>query len=107
MGAALQGRLSPFLLSAPDQLNEVQPKSIRVLKVPDYFAEYRDKGDGLASFLGASIVAKVRQASTSSDERISTDLQTQITFTDSSGKSFVSKADYTTHGPRIFTRTIR
>lgn len=59
MGSALQGRLAPFILSNADQLNEVQPKAIRVLKVPDYFAEYRDKGDGLASFLGASIVAKV------------------------------------------------
>lgn len=62
MGAALQGRLAPFLLGTQDQSNEVQPKSIRVLKVPDYFAEYRDKGDGLASFLGASIVAKVRNS---------------------------------------------
>ncbi|KAJ3489642.1 hypothetical protein NLI96_g1968 [Meripilus lineatus] len=81
MGAALQGRLAPFLLGTQDQSNEVQPKSIRVLKVPDYFAEYRDKGDGLASFLGASIVAK-------------------ITFTDSTGKNFVSKSDYATNGPR-------
>lgn len=60
MGHALQARLSPFILSAADQANEVQPRSIRVIKVPDYFAEYRDKGDGLASFLGTSIVAKVR-----------------------------------------------
>ena len=60
LGVSLQGRLKNYLLSAPDQANEVQPKYIRVLKVPDYFAEYRDKGDGLASFLGCSIVAKVR-----------------------------------------------
>ena len=62
LGAALQARLSSFILSAPDQQNEVQPKSIRTLKIPDYFAEYREKGDGLASFLGSSIVAKVCQA---------------------------------------------
>jgi hypothetical protein len=30
--------------------------------VPEYFAEYREKGDGLAAFLGTSIVAKVRAA---------------------------------------------
>lgn len=38
----------------------MQPRAIKTLKIPDYFAEYRDKGDGLASFLGTSIVAKVR-----------------------------------------------
>ncbi|KAF7797189.1 hypothetical protein EIP86_008381 [Pleurotus ostreatoroseus] len=63
LGVALQARLKPYLLSAPDQANEVQPKFIRILKVPDYFAEYRDKGDGLASFLGCSIVAKVKTMS--------------------------------------------
>lgn len=40
--------------------NEVQPRGVKTLRVPDYFAEYRDKGDGLAGFLGTSIVAKVR-----------------------------------------------
>ena len=60
LGAALSGRLSPYILSAPDvQSNEVQPRTIKTLKVPDYFAEYRDKGDGLAAFLGTSIIAKV------------------------------------------------
>lgn len=63
LGAALQTRLAPFILSNADQLNEVQPKGIRVLKIPEYFAEYREKGDGLASFLGSSIVAKVRPLS--------------------------------------------
>jgi hypothetical protein len=37
----------------------VQPKQIRTVKVPEYFADYREKGDGLAAFLGSSIVAKV------------------------------------------------
>ncbi|OBZ73503.1 SWI/SNF and RSC complexes subunit arp9 [Grifola frondosa] len=83
IGLALQARLAPYILTAPDpQYNEVQPRSIRTLKVPDYFAEYRDKGDGLASFLGSSIVAK-------------------ITFNDSMGKNFVSKSDYASAGPRV------
>ncbi|KAI0788794.1 actin-like ATPase domain-containing protein [Abortiporus biennis] len=82
LGAALQARLSPFILGTADHANEVQPKSIRVLKIPEYFAEYRDKGDGLASFLGSSIVAK-------------------IAFTDSSGKNFVSKGDYASRGPKV------
>jgi hypothetical protein len=56
---ALQTRLSSFILSNPDQYNEIQPKQIRIVKVPEYFAEYREKGDGLAAFLGSSIVAKV------------------------------------------------
>ncbi|KAL6304501.1 actin-like ATPase domain-containing protein [Sparassis latifolia] len=83
LGAALQGRLASFILTSPDpQQNEVQPRIIRVLKVPDYFAEYREKGDGLASFLGTSIVAK-------------------ITFIDmTGGKNFVSKTDYVSTGPR-------
>ena len=58
-GIALQSRLAPFILSNPDQHNDVQPRYIRVLTVPDYFAEYREKGDGLAAFLGTSMVAKV------------------------------------------------
>ncbi|KAI0343119.1 actin-related protein [Trametopsis cervina] len=82
LGPALQTRLAPFILGTADQQNEVQPKGVRVLKVPDYFAEYREKGDGLASFLGASVIAK-------------------ITFiNDSSGKNFVSKSDYTEKGPK-------
>lgn len=56
---SLQTRLSSFLLGNPDLINDVQPKHVRLLHVPEYFAEYRDKGDGNAAFLGASIVAKV------------------------------------------------
>jgi len=37
-----------------------QAKVHRVLRVPEYFANYRERGDELSSFLGASIVAKVR-----------------------------------------------
>ena len=59
IGAALQTRLTPFILSNPDQQTEVQTRYIRVLTVPEYFAEYRDKGDGFAAFLGTCIVGKV------------------------------------------------
>ena len=79
MGQALQARLAPFILSAADQANEVQPRSIRVIRVPDYFAEYRDKGDGLASFLGTSIVAKVCTRSPQSSLRVFT--KTSLPFT--------------------------
>ncbi|KAG6381564.1 actin-related protein [Boletus reticuloceps] len=81
IGTALQSRLSSFILGNPDQHNEVQPRSIRVVNVPEYFAEYREKGDGLAAFLGTSIVAK-------------------ISFNDVQGKNFVSKLDYDEKGPR-------
>jgi actin-related protein 9 len=81
-------------------MNEVQPKSVRVLKIPDYFSEYRDKGDGLAAFLGGSIVAKVRHF----EGRIQccTDkvVRLQIAFHDSQGKNYVSKADYSEKGPK-------
>lgn len=60
IGTALQSRVAPFVLSSPDTTqNDVQTKAIRVLTVPEYFAEYREKGENLAAFLGASIVAKV------------------------------------------------
>jgi len=81
IGIALQSRLAPFILSNPDPQNEVQTHHIRVLTVPDYFAEYRDRGENLAAFLGSSIVAKA-------------------TFNDSQGKNFVSKADYVEKGPK-------
>ncbi|KAH9888940.1 actin-like ATPase domain-containing protein [Cubamyces lactineus] len=83
LGAALSARVSPYILSAPDPLNnEVQPRAVKTLRVPDYFAEYRDKGDGLAGFLGTSIIAK-------------------LSFNDSGGKNYVSKADYVSRGPRV------
>ncbi|OCH91003.1 actin-like ATPase domain-containing protein [Obba rivulosa] len=82
LGAALQARLAPYILTSPDpQNNDVQTRSIRTLKIPDYFAEYREKGDGMASFLGTSIVAK-------------------LSFSDAQGKNFVSKSEYVNKGPR-------
>ncbi|KAL5492361.1 hypothetical protein ACEPAI_3808 [Sanghuangporus weigelae] len=81
IGQALQMRLEPFMLGNTENSNDAQPKQIRVLHVPDYFAEYREKGDGLAAFLGASIVAK-------------------IIFSDPVGKNFVSKTDYGSRGPK-------
>ncbi|KAJ6496789.1 actin-related protein [Mycena vulgaris] len=80
IGIALQSRLAPFIAN-PELQTDVQPRSVRVLNVPEYFPEYRDTGNGFAAFLGASITAK-------------------ITFNDSMGKNFVSKADYTSKGPR-------
>jgi actin-related protein 9 len=61
IGAGLQSRVSPFI-TASGLDTDVQPKLIRVLNVPEYYAEYRDTGSGYAVFLGSSIVAKVRFA---------------------------------------------
>jgi len=66
--------------------------------VPEYFAEYRDKGDGLAAFLGSSIVAKVCHYTYLGD--VSSYRIAQIVFNDAYGKHFVSKAEYTSKGPR-------
>ncbi|KAG5647894.1 hypothetical protein DXG03_007818 [Asterophora parasitica] len=79
IGIALQSRAAPFVVNA-ELLTEVQPRYVRVLNMPEYYAEYRDTGNGLACFLGSSITAK-------------------IIFNDNGGKSFVSKADYTARGP--------
>jgi|ERR1700691_490494 actin-related protein 9 len=101
IGIALQSRLAPFILSNPDQQNDVQARFIRVLTVPEYFAEYRDKGENLAAFLGSSIVAKV--CVHSEIDPISQSLirvHIQATFNDAHGKNFVSKADYVEKGPR-------
>jgi actin-related protein 9 len=59
VGTALQSRCAPYILSSADQANDIQTRFIRPITVPEYFAEYRDKADGLAAFLGSSIVAKV------------------------------------------------
>ncbi|KAJ7281880.1 actin-related protein [Mycena rebaudengoi] len=80
IGIALQSRVAPFIVN-PELQTDVQPRAVRVLNLPEYFPEYRDTGNGFAAFLGASITAK-------------------ITFSDPHGKNFVSKADYTSKGPR-------
>lgn len=61
LGPALCERCAPFLLStdAGATQNEVQTRTAISLSVPEYFAEFRERGDTLASFLGASIVGKV------------------------------------------------
>ena len=53
--------LGRYIVQNPEQhiMNEVQPKSIRNLKIPDFYSEYRERGEGYAAFLGSSIVAKV------------------------------------------------
>ena len=62
IGVALQSRLAPFIAN-PDLVTELQPRAIRVLSVPEYYAEYRETGNGYAAFLGSSIAAKVRLTS--------------------------------------------
>lgn len=59
IAVALQSRLSPFIVH-PELQTDIQPRSIRVLGLPEYYPEYRDTGEGFAAFLGSSIVAKVR-----------------------------------------------
>ncbi len=39
---------------------DVQPRMIHTLNVPEYYAEYRETGNGYAAFLGSSITAKVK-----------------------------------------------
>ena len=58
IGVALQSRLAPFI-SSPELQTDVQPRIVRVLSVPEYYAEYRETGNGYAAFLGSSIAAKV------------------------------------------------
>ncbi|PPQ63382.1 hypothetical protein CVT24_005647 [Panaeolus cyanescens] len=80
IGVALQSRLAPFI-AGPEIQSDVQARSIRVLNVPDYYAEYRETGNGYSAFLGSSITAKI------------------VFSQDPNSKNFVSKADYTAKGP--------
>ena len=61
MGPFFTVLLGRYIVQNPEQhlMNEVQPKAIRALKIPDFYSEYREKGEGYAAFLGSSIVAKV------------------------------------------------
>jgi len=59
IGVALQSRLAPFIINNADLPTDVQPRFVRVLSVPEYYAEYRETGNGYAAFLGSSIAAKV------------------------------------------------
>jgi len=52
----------PYLIKDPETQLQAQPIALRMLKVPDYFAEYRDKGSLIASYLGACITGKVKHA---------------------------------------------
>ena len=62
MGPFFAVLLGRYTVQNPEQhlTNDVQPKFIRTLKVPDFYSEYREKGEGYAAFLGSSIIAKVR-----------------------------------------------
>ncbi len=96
LGVAMQSRLAPFLHS-PDLATEIQPKSVHVLGIPEYYPEYRDTGDGYAAFLGSSITAKVCSFLTLVVRGLTNDLQ--IIFNDNSSRSYVSKSEYTNKGP--------
>lgn len=62
LGAALQSRLSLYLATdrtgSEKPVPAFQPNHVHAAKVPEYFAEFRNKGDLLAAFLGCGIVAK-------------------------------------------------
>ena len=56
---ALSFRLSPFATRDAETQWPGQPVSLNILKIPAYFAEFQERGDVLAAFLGACIGAKV------------------------------------------------
>lgn len=68
IGVALQSRLASFI-NNPELITDIQPRSIRVLSVPDYYAEYHKTGNGYAAFLGSSITAKVSRRRVFSSEK--------------------------------------
>ncbi|KAL9938967.1 hypothetical protein V8E36_001780, partial [Tilletia maclaganii] len=59
-----------------------QPRNVRALKTPDYFAEFKDRTD-LAPFLGASIYTK-------------------LTLGNTAATTFISKEVYNDRGPSAF-----
>ena len=103
MGPFFTVLLGRYIVQNPEQhiMNEIQPKSIRTLKIPDFYSEYREKGEGYAAFLGSSIVAKVSSPTNNSSRR-SEDVFARIlkvTFHESQSRSFVTKAEYGESGP--------
>ncbi|WWC69925.1 uncharacterized protein I206_103869 [Kwoniella pini CBS 10737] len=77
---ALTTYLSPYLLSSNDLTSDCQPSKIRLLTIPEYFANFRNSTTELAPFLGGSLVGKVA-------------------FLDSQGKHSITKVDYNSKGP--------
>ncbi|KAJ9111374.1 hypothetical protein QFC19_001142 [Naganishia cerealis] len=73
---AITSYLNMFLLSNPDRETEEQPNHYRILKMPEYYPEFKNSSTNVAPFLGASIAAKAIL----------------------NGHS-ISKADYNQHGP--------
>lgn len=106
MGQFFAVLLGRYIVQNPEQhlMNEIQPKSIRTLKIPDFYSEYRDKGEGYAAFLGSSIIAKVGPSANHlsrcfSDAPLCFAFFPKVTFHESQNKSFVSKAEYGENGP--------
>lgn len=97
LAVALQSRLAPFI-AQPDLQTDIQPRSIWVLGVPEYYPEYRETGEGFAAFLGSSVVAKVGLLLV--DPKTYPDSLLQLTFSNTHDKSFVSKAVHNQKGPR-------
>ena len=61
--------------------NPLQPHTVRALKVPDYFAAFKERMD-LAGYLGATIYAK-------------------LVFGDLSGRNYITKKQYSDGGPSV------
>jgi actin-related protein 9 len=103
MGPFFAVLLGRYVVQNPEQhTNEVQPKSVRTLKIPDFYSEYREKGEGYAAFLGSSIIAKVGPPTNYLSRHFSDDGCTffsKVTFHESQNKSFVNKAEYGESGP--------
>ena len=100
MGPFFAVLLGRYIVQNPkQQANEIQPKSVRTLKIPDLYSEYREKGEGYAAFLGSSIVAKVGPSINYlsrcfSDDGCASFFFSKVTFHESQNKSLVSKAEY-------------
>ena len=104
MGPFFAVLLGRYIVQNPEQhANEIQPKFVRALKIPDFYSEYREKGEGYAAFLGSSIVAKVGPFTNYLSRCFSDDgcafFFSKVTFHESLNKSLMSKAEYGESGP--------
>ncbi len=97
-------------MGVPDEPNPLQARSVRALKVPDYFANFKERTD-LAPFLGATIYAKVSRSCSVARgfQRLRARMLTaalfaissQIVFTDPTARSYVTKSNYNESGPAV------
>ncbi|GAA5950920.1 hypothetical protein JCM21900_000373 [Sporobolomyces salmonicolor] len=106
LGATLLPLLSPYTIDV-DSGSEAQPKTMRYARVPDYFSQFKEHTGDWGIYLGECIMGKacfaslfvVRLGAATDPMGVRC---AQLLISDLQSKLFMSKADYTAHGPSYY-----